>query len=59
MRKRDSFRRFPTRKRSVLLEPVMMAIISLSLVAMLSNGCKCLELREREKIEVLVCCGLW
>ena len=46
-RERDSFRRFPTRQKSVSSELVMIGSVSLSPAAMLGSGCQGLELREK------------
>ena len=54
----DDFEHFSTRQRQLWLELVMFRRVSASLKAMLGNGYRALELKERERVDggVGVCC---
>ena len=53
----NGFGRFLTRKRSILLELLIIGSVSLSPVEILGNSCQGLVEREDGVTEVLVCCG--
>ena len=54
---RDGFGHFLTRKRSILLELLIIDSVSQSPTEILGSGCQCLVEREDGVMEVLVCCG--
>ena len=53
----NGFGRFLTRKRSILLELLIIGSVSLSPVEILGNSCQGLVEREDGVMEVLMCCG--